>query len=368
MPVRCDIFCRVIDNYGDIGVCWRLARRLAQGHGWAVRVWVDDPATLARIEPLAAPSGARPHGVEIVAWREPVPAAPEPADVVIEAFACDPPADYLARLGPEQVWLNVEYLSAEDWVQSHHGLPSPQGGGRVKHFFFPGFTERTGGLMREPGLPARRDAFQADPAAIAHYLCGLGFAPALAADVAHGRREMVTLFCYAETPAHALFEALAAADIPRVLALTGGALPGLAAGAHGAVTVTRVPFVAQADYDPLLWAAAVNAVRGEDSFVRAQLAARPMLWNIYPQDEDAHGVKLDAWLDRYPATPALRALHHAWNGLAGREALPGALAAWLAPAEQARLRDAARQWSDTLGRLPELADALVEFCRRRLKF
>ncbi|MBY0444112.1 MAG: elongation factor P maturation arginine rhamnosyltransferase EarP, partial [Burkholderiales bacterium] len=39
--VRWDIFCRVIDNYGDIGVCWRLARQLSFEHGFAVRLMVD---------------------------------------------------------------------------------------------------------------------------------------------------------------------------------------------------------------------------------------------------------------------------------------------------------------------------------------
>ena len=32
-PLLWDIFCQVIDNHGDVGVCWRLARELAaRGH------------------------------------------------------------------------------------------------------------------------------------------------------------------------------------------------------------------------------------------------------------------------------------------------------------------------------------------------
>ena len=49
--MRADIFCRVVDNYGDIGVCWRLARRLAQVPGWRPRLWVDDLRAFARIQP-----------------------------------------------------------------------------------------------------------------------------------------------------------------------------------------------------------------------------------------------------------------------------------------------------------------------------
>ena len=46
IPVRrtWDIFCSVVDNFGDIGVCWRLARRLSAGLGQQVRLWVDDLA------------------------------------------------------------------------------------------------------------------------------------------------------------------------------------------------------------------------------------------------------------------------------------------------------------------------------------
>ena len=81
--------------------------------------------------------------------------------------------------------------------------------------------------------------------------------------------------------------------------------------------------VPQADYDRLLWSCDLNFVRGEDSFVRAQWAARPFVWHIYPQEDDAHRVKLDAFLDCYlaglPATHAetVRRFWYAWNGVGG---------------------------------------------------
>lgn len=155
-----DLFCRVIDNYGDIGVCWRLAADLG-ARGQRVRLWVDDRSALAWM----APSGA--EGVEVRDWREPLPDA-EPGDVVVEAFACDPPASFvaaMARRQPAPVWINLEYLSAEPWVERCHGLPSPQwqgpAAGLRKWFFHPGFTAATGGLLREPGLLAQRAAFDA---------------------------------------------------------------------------------------------------------------------------------------------------------------------------------------------------------------
>lgn len=137
---RWDIFCSVVDNYGDIGVTWRLARQLAAEQGHAVRLWVDDLAAFVRLCPEVSVDAECQHllGVEVRRWAEPFPVV-EPAQVVIEAFACQLPPAYVAAMaasGTRRLWLNLEYLSAEDWVAGCHGLPSPQLGGLQKFFFF----------------------------------------------------------------------------------------------------------------------------------------------------------------------------------------------------------------------------------------
>ena len=145
-PVSCDLFCTVIDNYGDAGVCWRLARQLATEQAWAVRLWIDDPATID----LLAPNQTL---IDVRAWTDDFVSS-EAADVVIEAFACNLPPTYIAAMKARQrppVWINLEYLSAEEWVAGCHGLPSPQAG-LEKYFFFPGFVAGTGGLLRERDL------------------------------------------------------------------------------------------------------------------------------------------------------------------------------------------------------------------------
>src|SRR5690606_4716652 len=78
---------------------------------------------------------------------------------------------------------------------------------------------------------------------------------------------------------------------------------------RGALTVQVIAFMRQEQYDHLLWCCEFNAVRGEDSFVRAQWAGRPLLWHIYRQDEDIHLDKLDAFLELYTAalSPAAKA-------------------------------------------------------------
>lgn len=306
-PLRFDLFCHVVDNYGDVGVCWRLAADLgARGH--AVRLWIDDARALAWMAPDGAPA------VTVHAWAD--AAAAEPADVVVEAFGCDPPAAFVERMAaraPAPHWINLEYLSAEDWVEHCHGLPSPQlagpGKGLVKRFVYPGFTPRTGGLLREPDLAARQAAFDRDA-----WLGRLGL------ERRPGER-VVGLFCYPGAPLPLLWRALAAT--PALVLLTPGAAQALAA-AHpppAGVRTAALPWLTQRDYDHLLWSCDVNLVRGEDSAVRAMWAARPFVWQLYPQHDGVHAVKLDAFLARFEAATAWappapwRAFWRAWNGV-----------------------------------------------------
>lgn len=311
--MRWDIFCRVIDNLGDIGVCWRMCADLA-ARGEQVRLWIDQPDALAWMAPGAL-EGRWPR-VQVVHWTDPLPeglvASLPPADVWIEAFGCDPATecvhDLSARLAQRAVapvWINLEYMSAERWVERSHRLPSPVMSGPLrgltKWFFFPGFTPGTGGLLREPELAARQAAF--DPA---RWLEAQGLP-------ANGRRR-ATLFCY-EPPA--LPQVLAQADHVDWLVTPGRAAQALRS-ASPALPPDRLhwlPALTQHDFDHLLWSSELNFVRGEDSLVRALWAGKPFVWHIYPQHDDAHHAKLNAFLDWLQAPASLRAFHHAWNGL-----------------------------------------------------
>ncbi|WP_454692547.1 elongation factor P maturation arginine rhamnosyltransferase EarP [Achromobacter aloeverae] len=367
-----DIFCKRVDNYGDIGVCWRLARQLTAEHGWRVRLWLDDLPAFCRLAPHADPHAERQtaDGVELLAWHDAMAALPPPGDVVIEAFACDPPPAFRAAMRASRpLWLNLEYLSAEDWVASCHGLPSLQADGLAKYFFFPGFTPDTGGLLREKGLSAARDAFQRQRGAQRDFLAGLGLPVPVLAQWEAGAL-LATLFCYPDAPAAALPAGFRA---PALLLAPEGVAPGLDGGAaapHGPVTVARIPFLGQDDYDRLLWCADLNFVRGEDSFLRAAWAARPLVWQIYVQEENAHMEKLQAWLARYnPPAPA-RALIEAWNqpacadAAAGRPEVAQALAAALAPPAWDAWRARAIAWDDDYARQSSLAERLVAFCAK----
>lgn len=377
MKATWDIFCTVVDNYGDIGVTWRLARQLVAEHGLAVRLWVDDLQAFVRLCPGADPAAGQQwqQGVDVRRWPadwQPV----EVADVVIGAFACLLPTQYVeamrARPAPT-VWLNLEYLSAEDWVEGCHGLPSPQPNGLRKVFFFPGFTEKTGGLLREATLLARRDAFEQSAESRDEFLQGLGVH--VQADT-----RLISLFAYENPQLGSWLDALAAGCQPHhVLVPQGRILADLGAWLgesslqvgdryqRGSLTVQILPFVSQDDYDRLLWCCDFNAVRGEDSFVRAQWAGRPMLWQIYVQDENAHWEKLDAFLGHYrhglsdAAGTALTAMWHAWNmdhdmGQAWQAVQPH----W------PELQQHARNWALRQAAQPDLATALVHFYRNSL--
>lgn len=381
---RWDIFCRVVDNFGDIGVCWRLARQLAAEHGLAVGLWVDDLRSFARIEPAIDPGLARQDcaGVKVSRWDTALYELPPDgvADVVIEAFACELPEAYMqamARRGRAPVWINLEYLSAEAWVAGCHGLPSPHPRlPLTKYFFFPGFDERSGGLVRERDLLARRDAFLADAAAQERFWRELEVGPR------QGGELRISLFSYAQSAVPQLLTLWAASPTPLLCLIPEGpaasaaadraAAPSAAPGSawrRGALDLRVLPFLPQPRYDQLLWACDVNFVRGEDSFVRAQWAGKPMIWNIYPQRENAHRAKLAAFLERYcegmaaPSAAAVTALHQAWNGGAAAD-LEQAWAGFLARREE--LAQHGRIWSAALARQADLASALVEFCGHRL--
>lgn len=320
-----DIFCRVIDNYGDIGVCWRLARQLANEYPLKLRLWVDELDALIKMWPNTRGTDQQVlENVTVCVWREAFEQNPEPAEIVIEAFACNLPDTYLAamkRKATPPQWFNLEYLSAEDWVEGCHGLLSmhPQLGLK-KMFFFPGFTAKTGGLLRERSLLDERDEFLASPPHRLAFLNKLGVKPILGTKSTENEC-IVSLFGYENAAIASLIETWIQSPTP-ILCLVPASkiLPSinmhlqttLSEGdefVRGNLRLKVIPFLTQTDYDRLLWICDINFIRGEDSFVRAQWAAKPFVWHIYPQDDNVHMLKLNAFLEQHlaSASPALQA-------------------------------------------------------------
>lgn len=360
MQLHWDIFCRVIDNHGDIGVCWRLARQLAREHGKQVRLWLDDVDSLKPMCPAVdvALASQRCLGVEIRQWTEDI-VVDRVGEVIIEAFSCDIPGNYLqtmATIAPKPCWINLEYLTAEAWADGCHGLASPHPSlALVKYFYFPGFTTTTGGLLREKGLLAARNA-----------------------EIARLNRDTgldISLFCYDTAPVGELLNVLAnSASAIRLhvasgkpLAAVGTHLSGSGPWQLGRLQVLPFGFLPQDDFDRLLWRCDINFVRGEDSFVRAQWAGKPFVWQIYVQEEQAHRVKLDAFLARYTTGLSVAGkaaavnLFKAWNSDGN---LPSAWADFM----EARTEIAGHnlRWSEHLAENMDLAEALVKFCAAKV--
>ena len=347
-PCHWHIFCKVIDNYGDIGVCWRLSCDLAT-RGECVVLWVDEPSALAWM----APSGRL--GVEVRKWLNPFENLVfRDSIVLIESFGCEINPELIANYQDYSriisnsylEWINLEYITAEPYAETHHILPSPvqtgPGKGLTKHFFYPGFTPRTGGLLREPDLRERQAQFDR-----AVWLQNQGIRW-------HGEL-LVSLFCYEPRALGALLDQLANGPQPVKLLITAGRARAAveawfanrmgrtsSPNVRGQLSFVYLPKLTQLAYDELLWACDLNFVRGEDSLVRAIWAGKPFVWQIYPQDDNAHHAKLDAFLKVLGACDSLTAFHHAWNGMKVAEApsaLPSIdLQSWGEIATQARNR------------------------------
>jgi uncharacterized repeat protein (TIGR03837 family) len=369
------IFCKVVDNYGDIGICWRLARQLRREHGVAVTLWVDDLKSFKRICPEVAvdAQAQQVEGVAVRHWRDQdgVFEPQDVADIVIEFFGVDIPPGYIAAMAqrePRPVWLNLEGLTAEEWVEGCHTLPSMHPRLKLtKHFYFPGFTAKTGGLLCEAALEDERRRFLGDPAAVATFLARFG----VTAEEMESLK--VSLFCYPHAPVAELFDAWRAGPAPvtclvpegvaaeQVVRFIGAEPTAGAAGTRGALTVRVLPFVPQPDYDRLLWACDLNFVRGEDSFVRAQWAGKPFVWHIYPQDENLHHKKLRAFLARYASgMEGLIAFSLGWNGAGPMQAdWPGLWNQF--SAEMPALAGRAEVWREQMLENGDLASNLLKF-------
>ncbi len=324
---RWDIFCKIVDNFGDIGVCWRLARQLAHEYGIDIRLWIDDLTVARQLIPTLDTSSRIQliDDITIAVWDQDT-RFEQAADTVIESFGCELPDAYLALMGSKNIWINLEYLSAESWVEGFHAKHSKRGH-LTRHFFFPGFTPETGGLLRENDIIEQNRRIATSQSRQADFLRRLNLPV-----VDDSQTLQISLFSYPHAPIHDLLIALANSGQQTVCYVPATGIlpkiadffvkPSISAGdilSQGSLHIHILPFLSQTDYDKLLACCDINFVRGEDSWVRAIWAGRPFIWQPYLQSEDTHLVKLQAFLDLYyqncdsTAAQSATALHHAWS-------------------------------------------------------
>lgn len=361
------IWCRVVDHFGDAGVCWRLARNLASalvrddlsgaGREAAVILAIDRPEVLRQLVPERSETL---DGVRVVDWTFPAAGV----DVMLSTFGCRLPEPVLESMGEQQrppIWINLEHLTPQPWAGTCHTLASPnQTNGLEEIFFFPGFDSSTGGLLRETGLLRARDQFHADPRQRDALLANLGV------EAADRALPAVLVFGYPDAPVEALIESLSKAP-PMLLLLPSGPAP---TRRQGNLRIHAFGWVAQRDFDPLLWSCTAAFVRGEDSLVRAHWAAIPFIWQPYRQADLSHREQLDSWLMRWrpflsdSAAAAQVELARAWDRCETAH-LSAAWDAWFERLPE--LTQGAADWSNQLAARPSLVDSLSDFLRDRLE-
>jgi len=324
-----DILCRVVDNLGDIGFVYRLARSLSGCPGSPrLRLIVDDLSAFAGICPGVDPASdfQTVEGWTVARWVGPGEAAvrryrADPPRIILECYACGRPDWFEAILFdatdpvPRHI-VNLEYLTAEPWARDFHLLPSLTRSPLVrKTVFMPGFEAGTGGLLLDPAYEnllercATRDGKRSVRRDVLARLDRDNFSGGTSASLS-GRTSAesfwVPVFSYEHDFAPIVADLARFHEGLPVLAL-------VAAGRSSALfldawrragspfPVLPLPLLPQPVWDGILAASDFSVIRGEETFARACLAGRPFLWQCYPfadgQTSGGQIPKVHAFLD-----------------------------------------------------------------------
>jgi uncharacterized repeat protein (TIGR03837 family) len=313
-----DILCKVVDNYGDIGIAYRLARALSElSDPIRLRLVVDDLAAFAALDPAVDPEAdyQRVHDWEVFGWNGAGSEAARRAflarrpRIVIESLACGRP-DWLEAIifDPSErascLIVELEHLTAEGYAQEIHRMPSLTRSAFVKKvMFLPGFAAGTGGLIMDGGFVRSREraASDAGRAGLRRELLASLEASAAAEDACG--RFWVCVFGYERDYGRIVADLSTFAQSRPILVLAAAGkssdcLLSAWSSAGESFPLVPLPFLPQERWDEVLLACDFSIVRGEDSWARASLSGKPFLWQAYPQDGRYQMVKVDAFLER----------------------------------------------------------------------
>ena len=281
-----DIFCQVIDNYGDVGVAYRLAREFKRVYpNKKLRFVINQTEELNLIR--------KSEDIEIILYKD-FSKIENSADLIIESFGCEIPKEYMDKaLKKSKLIINLEYFSAEKWVDDFHLQESFLGGNLKKYFFIPGLSEKSGGILLDNEFLERKKKVKANKE---YYLEKFGI---------KGKYDLIgSVFSY-EKNFDSLIEELKKLDKKVILLILSEKTQKNFikyfdnGNNYDKIKFVKLPFFTYDKYEELLALCDFNLVRGEDSFVRALLLGKPFLWHIYPQDENTHIKKLESFLEKY---------------------------------------------------------------------
>ncbi|WP_338989007.1 elongation factor P maturation arginine rhamnosyltransferase EarP [Fusobacterium animalis] len=281
-----DIFCQVIDNYGDVGVAYRLAREFKRVYpNKKLRFVINQIEELNLIR--------KSENIEVILYKD-ISKIENSADLIIESFGCEIPKEYMDKaLKKSKLIINLEYFSAEKWVDDFHLQESFLGGNLKKYFFIPGLSEKSGGILLDNEFLERKKKVEANKE---YYLEKF--------EIKEKYDLIGSVFSY-EKNFDSLIEELKKLDKKIILLiLSEKAQKNFIkyfdnGNNYDKIKFVKLPFFTYDKYEELLALCDFNLVRGEDSFVRALLLGKPFLWHIYPQDENTHIKKLESFLEKY---------------------------------------------------------------------
>ena len=281
-----DIFCEVVDNYGDVGVAYRLAREFK-------RIYPDKKLRFIINQMEEINLIKKSDDIEIVSYKD-ISKIESSADLILETFGCKIPKEYMDKaLENSKLIINLEYFSAETWVDDFHLQESFLGGNLKKYFFIPGLSEKSGGILLDNEFLERKKKVEENKE---YYLEKFGI---------NEKYDLIgSVFSY-ERNFDSLIEELKKLD-KKILLLTLSEKTQKNFikyfdnnNNYDKIKIVKLPFFTYDKYEELLALCDFNLVRGEDSFARALLLEKPFLWHIYPQEENTHIKKLEGFLEKY---------------------------------------------------------------------
>ena len=297
-----DVFCEVIDNFGDIGFVYRFSKSLYNKYdkNVKIRVILNSTSELGKLNKEIKDDHRQVvQGIEYVTFEYLNNNQNEiiPSEVIVESFGCNLPDWYYEKAKSDSsILINLEYLSSEDWTIDFHLMESLIGAPKLrKYFFMPGLSEKSGGvLLTEQTL---------DKVSLSDYSEKL--------TISFLKNKLIgSIFSYEHNFTN-LLNSLNKLEKESILLCLGektqASLGNLLCineeigykGKFNNVHILFLPFVEQEKYDALLPLCDFNFVRGEDSFVRAVLSKKPFLWHIYLQEDMVHLDKMDGFLKIY---------------------------------------------------------------------
>ena len=281
-----DIFCEVVDNYGDVGVAYRLARGFK-------RIYPDKKLRFIINQMEEINLIKKSDDIEIVSYKD-ISKIESSADLILETFGCEIPKEYMDKaLENSKLIINLEYFSAETWVDDFHLQESFLGEKLKKYFFIPGLSEKSGGVLLDNEFLERKKKVEENKE---YYLEKFGI---------NEKYDLIgSVFSY-EKNFDSLIEELKKLDKKILLLILSEKTQKNFIkyfdnnNNYDKIKIVKLPFFTYDKYEELLALCDFNLVRGEDSFARALLLEKPFLWHIYPQEENTHIKKLEGFLEKY---------------------------------------------------------------------